>query len=182
MKRIASIALVAVLFLAAVSVWAVSPPSANKDSGKNIKEKSPIVWNDYDDGLKLAAKSKKPIMVDFYTDWCGWCKKLDKTTYADSTVAKYVSDHFIAVKINAESKEALDLPTGTSNGAGVARDFGVRGYPSIWFLDSNAGKITNLPGYRPPEQFIHVLRFIGEEIYKTKSFQEYYTEATSTNK
>jgi thioredoxin-related protein len=123
-----------------------------------------ITWNKYDAGLKLAAKSKKPIMVDFYTDWCGWCKKLDKNTYTDTAVANYLNSHFVSVKINGESRENLDLPTGPSNGLNVARSFGVKGYPCIWFLNADGSRINNLSGYRPPDIFIYYLKYVGEGI------------------
>lgn len=136
-------------------------------------------WNKYDEGLKIAAQNKKPLMVDFYTDWCGYCKKLDKTTYADPTVAKYVKEHFVAVKINAESKESINLPTGKTNGAAIARSFGVTGYPAIWFLEPDGKKINFYPGYAPPDKFIHVLRYIGDGHYKKQSWKDYSANLSS---
>jgi thioredoxin-related protein len=175
MKRIETIVIIAVLMLAAVSVWAVTKPIETKES----KEASLITWNKYDDGVKLAAKVKKPLLIDFYTDWCGFCKKMDKQTYIDPKIAEYINDHFVAVKLNAESKETLNLPEGPSNGVNVARSFGVRSYPQTWFMEAGGKKLGGQPGYMPPETFIHFLKYFGDGHYKTMTFQEYFSKATA---
>jgi thioredoxin-related protein len=169
-KKLAIISVILIFFFTVLSTFL---------GAEETLKTGTIAWNKYDDGLKLASKANKPIMVDFYTDWCGWCKKLDKVTYADSTIAKYVKDHFIAVKINGESKETLKLPDGPMNGVGVARSFGVRGYPCIWFLDSKGVKINNMSGYRPPEVFIYFLKFVGDGLYKSQTFEEYVQKITA---
>jgi thioredoxin-related protein len=143
------------------------------------KSSEPFKWYNYNEGLKFAAKKHKFLMIDFYTDWCGYCKKMDKLTYTDSTVAKYIRDHFVPIKVNAESREAMEVPTGQGTGVGLARSYGVTAYPNIWFLDSKGQKLNNIPGYAPPEKFIHVLRYFAEGAYKSQSFQDYYAKASS---
>lgn len=101
-----------------------------------------INWKyDLQDALKSAKAQHKPIMIDFYTDWCGWCKKLDSDTYSDPKV-NAASGKFICVKINAEKEPAL------------AGKYGVSGYPTIIFLDSNGNVIRKIPGYLPPDGFL----------------------------
>lgn len=163
------------LTIAVAAIFAI----ASADSKVQNQKSEAFTWLKYDDGLKLAAKNHKPLMVDFYTDWCGYCKKMDKTTYTDSTIVRYIRDHFIAVKVNAESRETLNLPSGPGTGISVARSFKVTGYPSIWFLESDGKKISNIPGYAPPEKFIHVLRYFGDGAYKSQTFQDYYSKVNS---
>src|SRR5271154_6266159 len=75
-----------------------------------------VEWgHDYDSALETAKKDKKLVMVDLYTDWCGWCKKLDKDTYSDKDVAAKLGKDFIAVKVNPEKSE---------RNAKLSRDFG----------------------------------------------------------
>ena len=101
-----------------------------------------ITWkNNLDEALKAAKSQGKPVMIDFYTDWCGWCKKLDSDTYSDSKV-NAASEKFICVKINAEKEPAI---TGK---------YGVSGYPTVIFLDSNGNILQKNPGYLPPAQFL----------------------------
>jgi thioredoxin-related protein len=178
MKKIGSIAIIVVILFA--SAFAVTSPTGKKDIVKDTKGAASITWNKYDDGVKLAAKSKKPMMIDFFTNWCGFCKKMDQQTYIDPTIIKYVNDHFIAVKLNAESKEALNLPDGQSNGTNIARSFGVRSYPQTWFVEANGSKLGGRPGYMPPQVFIYFLKYYGEGHYKQSTFEEYYKQTTST--
>jgi len=93
------------------------------------------------DALKSAKAQHKPIMIDFYTDWCGWCKKLDSDTYSDPKV-NAAAKKFICVKIDAEKEPNL------------ASKYGVSGYPTIIFLDSNGTVLSKIPGYLPPDKFL----------------------------
>src|SRR5580700_4172641 len=71
-------------------------------SPKAAPESGGIKWMSLSDADKLnQGPKKKKIFVDIYTDWCGWCKRLDATTYQDPKVVKYVNDNFYAVKLNA---------------------------------------------------------------------------------
>lgn len=140
---------------------------------KAVKVENGLSWVKYDKGLAQAAKENKPILIDFYTNWCGWCKKMDRDTFANDSVAKYLGDKFITVKVNAESNDPLVLKSGSISERDLARSFGVKGYPTYFFLKSNGDKIFNVASYFPPDNFIKLLRYIGDEHYKTKTIQEY---------
>ena len=170
-KRLGSIAVVllAVLMMVVVS------------RTEEIKQSDGLTWIKYDDGLKLAAKSNKPIIVDFYTDWCGFCKRMDKLTYTDSTVATYLKKHFILVKINGDSKDLLNLTSGSLTGRQVTQSYGVTGYPTTWFLEPTGNKIDKLVGYVGPDKLIIVLKFIGDGAYKTQTWEAYYAKATGSS-
>jgi len=98
----------------------------------------------------LAKKSGKLIMIDFYTDWCGWCKTLDKNTYSDLKVQEQAKA-YVPVKINAE-KEGKDL----------AKKYVVNGYPTILFLDTKGTVCGRIGGYMPPESFMPTVKGILE--------------------
>lgn len=137
------------------------------------KEKSGITWVKYDEGLKLAEKLDKMIFIDFYTSWCKFCHKMDKETFSNKEIIDYFNEHFIAVKVDAESKTKMKLPDGEYSGRDLARKFGIRGYPNYWFLKSSGEKITSYPGYAPPEKFLPVITFIGDGHYENMTFADF---------
>jgi len=105
---------------------------------------SSITWKKgYSAAAAEAKSSGKLIMIDFYTDWCGWCKKLDADTYPAPEVVKQ-SENFVPIKLNAE-KDA--------DGIRLAKKFGVTGYPTVLFLDSKENLAFKIVGYAPAKDF-----------------------------
>lgn len=132
-------------------------------------------WMAFDEGLALAAKSKKPLIIDFYTDWCHWCKVMDEKTFNDKDVKERLEKSFVTVRINAEDETATATYRGqTFNNVQLTRAFGVTGYPTLAFLEEDGDIITTLPGYIPAENFIHILAYIEQKMYEQKMpFEEF---------
>lgn len=115
------------------------------------------------------------MIVDFYTDWCHWCKVMDEKTFQDSTVARKLQQRFVTVRINAES------PSDTVNFQGqrftnieLTQAFRVTGFPSLAFISPEKEVITVIPGYVPAEPFGYLLDYIDQECYKKQmSFEEF---------
>ncbi|HEX9187693.1 MAG TPA: thioredoxin family protein, partial [Vicinamibacteria bacterium] len=107
-----------------------------------------IKWEkNFEEALKKAKKAGKPIIVDFWADWCGWCHRLDRTTYADPWVARKAQD-FVAVKVNTEgSRKELD----------VALKYHVAGLPTIVFLSPEGRQVGRLDAFQGPGQFPRTL-------------------------
>lgn len=102
-----------------------------------------IVWaKSLDAAMVEAKKSNKLVMVDFYTDWCHWCKVLDEKTYSDARVGK-AATQVVAVKVNAEKE-----------GADAAKKYRVQGYPTILFLAPDGSVAGQIGGYAAPEPFL----------------------------
>jgi thioredoxin-related protein len=99
------------------------------------------------DAQKQAAKEKKLIMVDYFTDWCKWCHVLDQRTYIDREVGKFANEHFVNLKINAEKGEGIAL----------AKKNGVQGYPTIAFYDAKGKEIDRVVGFQDAEKFLRSL-------------------------
>ena len=97
------------------------------------------------DGLTLAQAAKKPLMVDFFAQWCGWCKKLDKDVYTDPAVAE-LSKEFVCVKVDTD-KYGQD-----------ASKYGVQGLPTIVFLNPDGTVIDKIVGYNPAPEFTANMR------------------------
>ena len=107
-----------------------------------------IKWEkNFDEALKKARGAGKPVIVDFWADWCAWCHRLDKNTYADPWVARKAQD-FVAVKVNTEgSRKELD----------VAVRYRVSSLPTIVFLSPEGRQLFRLNGYQGPGQFPRTL-------------------------
>lgn len=98
-----------------------------------------------DQALVKAKCEKKVVMIDFYADWCGWCKVLEDKTFSDEAVKKFLTDKTIPIKINAEEKP---------NGEKLAKEYKVTGYPCIVFVDGDGKEVGRVIGYKPPQAFL----------------------------
>ena len=133
-------------------------------------------WKNFNEGLALAKKSGKKVLVDVYTDWCGWCKKMDANTYTDPKVLEYLKKNYIVIKLNAEGNEKLSYSGQTISPPEFTQGMGITGFPATLFLQSDGKPITVLPGYSEADMFLHVLSFIGENHYEKKKFADYLAE------
>jgi tetratricopeptide (TPR) repeat protein len=108
-----------------------------------------VMWRDgaFDDVMAAAAKAGKPVMIDFYTTWCGPCKLLDKSTYVDSEVTAY-STKFVNMKVDCEKGEGVEL----------AKRFKIMNYPTIVFLKSDGSEIDRHIGYLGPKDFLQLMK------------------------
>ncbi|MDD8018624.1 MAG: DUF255 domain-containing protein [Bacteroidota bacterium] len=140
---------------------------------QNASDRKNIAWNNFNQGLNQARTSGKKILIDVYTDWCTWCKKMDAVTYSDGIIQDYLQKNYIIVKLNAEGDEKVNYAGQTLSAAEFAKGMGVTGYPATLFLKSNGDPITVLPGYSEPKMFIHVLSFIGENHFEKEKFSDY---------
>ncbi len=133
-----------------------------------------IKWQKYDDAVKEAAKKKKLIVIDVYTDWCGWCKVMDKSTFTDSDVIKYGSKKYVFVKLNAEGKETINyknIPLTEKEFA--TKILAVSSFPTTVYLDSKEEILSAVPGYLEAKKFKMVLTYFAEGHYKTTQWPEY---------
>jgi thioredoxin-related protein len=132
-----------------------------------------LKWLTFNQGLTEAKKLNKKILVDVFTDWCKWCKVMDKETYGNDTVISLINKHFVVVKLDAESSNKVFYDDKTFTERTLSGAFGVDGYPTTLFLDSDGLSITSADGYIKAPMFIDILKFIGEDHFKTMNWEEY---------
>jgi len=143
-----------------------------------------IKWYPIEKAVKMSKKNPKMIFVDMYTDWCGWCKRMDQTTFIDPVIVAYMNEYYYPVKFNAERKDTVlfnqreyvnSNPEGRRSSHQLAQKLlnGRMSYPSFVFLNEKAEVITVLPGYQQADKFEPILHFISDEAYKDQSFEQY---------
>jgi thioredoxin-related protein len=103
-----------------------------------------FIKEDWTKALADAKAQQKYIVLDAYTEWCGWCKVMDKNTFNDSSVAAYYSANFIAIKIDMEKGVGIDL----------AMKYRVSAFPSILYFDPEGRLVYRTVGYRKVEPFL----------------------------
>jgi len=136
-------------------------------------KKGEVTWLTFENGLAAAKKDKKLMVVDFYTDWCGWCKKMDKDTYGDSSVIEFARKKLVLVKVNAESNEKTRFREQDYTYRQLAQAFGVSGYPATAFIDSTGEVLTLVEGYLTAGKFLPILEFLEGGHHKTTKFEDY---------
>jgi thioredoxin-related protein len=120
-------------------------------------KKEGIIWISLEEAQELAKEEPRNVIVDMYTDWCGWCKKMDRTTFVDQEVAELANQKFYAVKINAESLEKINFKGEDTNGRLLARQFRVPGYPTYILLNKDFELKEQVVGYKGEEEFLRIL-------------------------
>jgi len=130
---------------------------------------------DFNEGLAKARSEDKPIFVEFYTDWCPYCKKFQLETIRNQKVAAMLAENFAYVRLNAEdSKNRVKFQGKSLSNVELTNSFGISAYPSLVFLDSKSQPITMLSGFVPPDQFATVLDYIQQKCYQTQiSFNDF---------
>jgi len=142
-----------------------------------------VRWMTFEEALKKSKAEKRPIFIDVYTDWCGWCKVMDKNTFNDPEVSRLLNEKFYAVKFNAEQREDVVfdghtfkfVPSGRSGYHELAAALlnNQLSYPTVVFLDEEFKMIQPLAGYRKAPEFHVIAQFIGEGHYKTVKWDEW---------
>ena len=159
-------------------------------SWQNYAQDSDIKWLSFEDAIALNKKNPKKILVDVYTNWCYYCKVMDKKTYSSSKVATYINKHFYPVKFNAEQKENLIFNDSifkyVKQGRRGYHEFAVAllegklSYPTTVFFDAKEQVITRLPGYLTVKNYEPILVFLGEDYYLSEKWEDFVKKYKNT--
>jgi len=146
----------------------------------SFAQKTEIKWLSLEKAITLNKAHPKKILVDVYTNWCYYCKVMDKNTYSNPKIIAYINTNFYPVKFNGEQKENLNFDGKDykyiSSGKRGYHEFaaallnGKLSYPTTVFFDDKAQVITRLPGYLDAKNYEPVLVFIAENYYTTKNW------------
>jgi thioredoxin-related protein len=171
-KKLCSNFLMTTLTLVLFSFYACSQESAPPEGKAEAVQEAPTVqaslqgveWMSMEEALKAQAENPKPIFVDIYTDWCGWCKVMDKKTFSQAQVASYMNERYYMVKFNAEKEapiemngkkyELVNAGKRSIHTLAYAMLDGKMSYPSYVILDSELQRMGIMKGFKEPEAFL----------------------------
>lgn len=155
------------------------------------KAQDKINWMSIEEAEARCAEEPRMVFIDVYTDWCGWCKRMDKSTFANPVIAKYMNEHFYAVKLNAETSDTITFQgqqyvgfvreDGRNGSHRLARNLlkGKMSYPSYVIMNEKMKPLQVISGYQKAEAFEAMIHFFGDEAYKVMSSNDFLKEFRS---
>lgn len=162
-----------------------TPQSKIKSSDSTAQDATDdaINWMTWEEAVKASEKEPKKIFVDCYTDWCGWCKRMDQTTFQDKEVVAFMNKNFYAVKFDAEQQEEIKWRNMTFQFVKAGRRGvhqlayslldGKLSYPSFVYLNEKFDRISISKGYKKPEDLKKELQWVAGNHYKNTSFKDF---------
>ena len=147
-----------------------------------------IQWKTIEQVQELMKVTPKKVYIDMYTDWCGWCKEMDKKTFTNKKVIDYINENFYAIKFNAETADSI-LFNGKKYGRleeyktnSLASEWmnNKLSYPTSIFCDELFANPQPVPGYLEVSTMEMILKYIASNKHKSVPFEKYKKEFKST--
>ena len=175
MRKINAIIIVLTIF------WIfVSCSKSSEEEGRKFAvvsgDQAAVSWYNFNEGSKLAIEKKKPVVMFFYADWCGWCRKMESEVFADPEVSRKLRADYVSVRINTEKpvSPTVQYKNQTYSHQEFLMMLGVQGLPTVVFMNREGSLITKVPGYIKKQVFLPLLEYIQNECYSKKiSFDDF---------
>ncbi|HSG29307.1 MAG TPA: thioredoxin family protein [Candidatus Krumholzibacterium sp.] len=148
-------------------LWVILAVLAAGCGGDGGSVAEPGAWLAFNEGMKAAADTGKPVVIDFYTSWCRWCKVMDRDTFSDPEVKAYLEKNFVTIRLDAENRsDQLTYRGQTYTPVELTKKFAVRGYPSLAYLENDGEIIMVVTGFKKPAEFLPTLRYVKDGCYR----------------
>lgn len=182
--EIRKIKIIALLFTFILSGQFLYAQKENKTQDASL-----VKWYTFEEAIKKNKKKPRKIFIDVYTDWCGWCKKMDKETFMNPDVAEYLNKNYYPVKLNAEQVEAIEFKgqnfvnpnpgkPRSPHQLAIAILKQEMSYPSYVLLDEESEWLFKIRGYKTTDDLLPVLKYFGSDQYKVMSWTEFNSSKT----
>jgi thiol:disulfide interchange protein len=145
---------VALALIAARVVSHSMKPDSVKSAGPTNEAAELVRWVSPEEGQRLAAASKKPILYDFTAEWCGPCHMLDGEVFQDPAMAREINARFIAVRVTDRMQEEGRNPPLVAE---LQRRYEVRGFPTVIFADAAGRELGRMQGYGGRDGFARAM-------------------------
>jgi thioredoxin-related protein len=163
-------------------IIALQACAQNTPKETNTENKG-VQWLTIEDAYAQSKINPKPIFIDVYTDWCGWCKRMDANTFSNPVIAELLNKHFYAVKFNAEQKEEINILDNTFkfvaqgqrgyHELAAALLQGKMSYPTTVFLAADFSMIQPVPGYQDAKGFESIVSYFSGDAYQTTTWEDF---------
>ena len=163
--------------LAAVLSWTGVAAALAQPAAPEPTPAAPT-WIPFQDALRAADSSGKMVLVDVWSRRCGWCARMQRETYTEPEVLRYLNAHFETGRLDIDIRADTVAYMGYElSSAELSAALGASGTPTTVFLDRDGTYVTRLPGFHPADRFLDVLHYMGTASYRDMSFEEYQDQA-----
>lgn len=145
-----------------------------------------VNWLTWEEAIEKNKVEQRKIVIDFYTDWCSWCKKMDANTFEAEIIADYLNENYYPVKFDAERRETIIyngkeykfIRRGKNGYHELAAELlkGKLSFPTVVFLDENSKLIQPIPGYQDARTFEMIIKYFAEDYFKRVPWPKYTRE------
>jgi len=181
MRRLGLLLPVAIFILIGLFAFRTAPENLS-----TIQTDAPVIsWMSFEEAMEAVKIEERKILISVHTEWCGWCKHMDKTTFQNPDIVKFINQKFYAVKLDAERKTDITTPEKVYKyikGVGKERGYhelaaaltmGRLTLPSTVFLDESLQVLQPISGYKDSKTFEMIMTYYGDNHYKSTPYTLY---------
>lgn len=176
------------VFILFICFFSFSFTKIKTDRNEKLHNKEKIDWLSIDEVKIKLQKESRPVLIDLYTNWCYWCKVMNKKTYSDLKVIEYINKYYYAVRLNAETKDSLAWggemykysDENKVNNFSIYITQGQLAFPNTVIFADVKKTPASIPGFMEPKEIEVILKYFGDGSYKNQNFAEYSSNFKST--